>query len=135
MHFVEVSDVAERTQEIVWEGATRRMTEVMRTETSQLEGELNTKFVGLNTKFAEKLFYGEGARDAGAGTVCGVWCDRWPRYDIQAQEAGVVVHAGSFILRPPCSQVPGTQPGCPLEGCWGSSVMGGLCRETSESLG
>jgi hypothetical protein len=72
MHFVEVSDVAERTQEIVWEGATRRMTEVMRTETSQLEGELNTKFVGLNTKFAEKLFYGEGARDAGAGTVCGV---------------------------------------------------------------
>ena len=47
MHFVEMADTAGRRHEIAWEGVTRRVTDVMRTETSQLESELNTK---LNTK-------------------------------------------------------------------------------------
>ena len=48
MHFVEMTDLAGRPQEIAWEGVTRRVTEVMRTETRQLEGEISE----LNTKIA-----------------------------------------------------------------------------------
>ena len=54
MHFVEVADAA-GSHDIAWEGATRRVTEVMRAETSQLESELNTKLEILegevNSKF------------------------------------------------------------------------------------
>ena len=46
MHFVEAADVAERPHELAWEGVTRRVTDVMRTETSQLECELSE----MNTK-------------------------------------------------------------------------------------
>eukprot|EP01052_Picozoa_sp_SAG31_P042520 SAG31_NODE_6777_length_1892_cov_2.353597_2_plen_125_part_00 len=51
MHFVEVADVAERPQEIAWEGVTRRVTEVIRKETRQLEGELKGEVGELNIKF------------------------------------------------------------------------------------
>ena len=41
MHFVEMADEAGRPRAITWEGVTRRVTEVMRTETSQLDGEIS----------------------------------------------------------------------------------------------
>ena len=53
MHFVEVTDLAGRPQEIAWEGVTRRVSEVMRAETSQLDGELKGEISELKGELAE----------------------------------------------------------------------------------
>ena len=53
MHFVEVADVVGRPQEVVWQGMARRVTEVTRTETSRLEGEMNTKIEELKGEMSE----------------------------------------------------------------------------------
>ena len=65
MHYVEVADAVGRPQEMAWEGVTKRVTEMMRVETSQLQsqlqsqleselvelkGEMNTKFELLDSK-------------------------------------------------------------------------------------
>ena len=58
MHFVEPTESTEQSQEVVWEGVTKRVGQMMRAETSKLEqalasvvsrqdsleGEMNTKF-------------------------------------------------------------------------------------------
>ena len=54
MHFVEVADAAGRTQDIAWEGVTRRVTDVMRTETSRVDGELVELKDEMNSKEEEE---------------------------------------------------------------------------------
>ena len=57
MHFVEPADLKSNSQEIVWEGVTRRVNQVIATEIAtlcdrqdDLEGKLDTKFEMLDTK-------------------------------------------------------------------------------------
>ena len=57
MHFVEPADLKSKSQEIVWEGVTRRVNQVIATEIAtvcdrqdDLEGKLDTKFEMLDTK-------------------------------------------------------------------------------------
>ena len=53
MHFVEVADVAGRPHEVAWEGVTRRVTEVMRAETSQLDGKLHQSSRGAQGEHSQ----------------------------------------------------------------------------------
>lgn len=50
MHFLEVADAAGRPHELAWEGVTRRVTEVMKTETKRIEGELKGELSEMKTK-------------------------------------------------------------------------------------
>ena len=53
MHYVEVADSAERQQEVVWEGMTRRVSQMIRAETSKLEGELKSEMHELKGEMHE----------------------------------------------------------------------------------
>ena len=62
MHFVELADAAGRPQESVWEGATRRVTAMMRMECGMLEdelkgnlAELKGELIGLNGEMNAEL--------------------------------------------------------------------------------
>ena len=55
MHYLEAADSAGTSQEIVWEGVTKRVTEVMRAETKKLDGELNTKLAEMKSELNTKI--------------------------------------------------------------------------------
>ena len=50
MHFVEAADASGKSKEVVWEGVTRRVTEIVTTRTDQVKSEMNSKLELLDSK-------------------------------------------------------------------------------------